>query len=215
MKQRRFSRKLLCALVGIVCIVLLGGTVLAVYHQDSPAFLWGQILREHQDAADQEGTPAIIGEHFTVSKDEYDRVLEAQRLIDPDTAEEIAQELLVERYSLFHQAEEAGTVVSEADLDEMIEKNIASFGDMMSTNEDYTAFLEGLGMTNEEYWNSCRDQMRMTESIEVWRNRMYEEYRRENGYDYDPPDNLDTMWNAYYEELVSEIIQQEHIQVVE
>ena len=70
-------------------------------------------------------------------------------------------------------------------------------------------------MTNEEYWHSCKDNLRITESIAAWKDYVYDKFIEENGYDTDPPNDLGTRWDEYYENLIGEIIAQENIRYVD
>lgn len=180
------------------------------------SYRWGELEREYLEktASGDTGTPAIVGEHFTISFDYLSKTVQVQSWIDsdPDVAESHAKKILVEKYSLYYQAQEADVVVSNEYLDRLIDENIATFEEAMSSNPQYTSFLDGIGMTNEEYWYSCKDNLRMTESIAAWKDYIYDEFIKENGYDVDPPNNLGMLWNAYYDDLVENIIAQENIQ---
>lgn len=182
--------------------------------QSGKGFLWGQLERQYQEeVGSASDAPAIIGEHFTIPFSRLNYVTAVQSMIDSDPAiaEEHAKTMLVEKYALYYQAQESGVVVSDAYLDDLIEENISIFEEAMPDNPDYVSFLEGLEMTNEEYWLSCKDNLRMTESIGAWKDLKYDEFIRDNGYDTAPPENLPTLWEEYYDGLKAEIIAQEHI----
>lgn len=183
------------------------------------SYLWGKWEREYLEkkASGQTGDPAIIGAHFTVDSDYLKKTIQVQSFIDsdPEVAESNAKKILVKKYSLYYQAQEAGVVVSDEYLDDLITKNIAMFEDAIDNSPQYVSFLDGMGMTNEEYWHSCKDNLRITESIAVWEDHIYDEFLKENSYDTDPPNDLGTRWDKYYENLVGEIIAQENIQYVD
>lgn len=183
------------------------------------SYLWGKWEREYLEkkASGETGDPAIIGAHFTVDSDYLKKTIQVQSFIDadPEVAESNAKKILVKKYSLYYQAQEAGVVVSDEYLDDLIAKNIAMSGESMENSPQYVSFLDGMEMTNEEYWHSCKDNLRITESIAAWEDHIYDEFLKENGYDTDPPKDLGTLWDTYYENLVDEIIAQENIRYVD
>jgi hypothetical protein len=212
MKKRVITK---VAIVGITIIAfcLLGFSVFAVRNQDDPFYQWGQLENSHRsDATVQaEDSLAIVGEHFEVYADELNFLIEKQKLVDPDTAESVAEEILIQKYSLYYQAVEADVVVSDEYVDAVIEENIEIFAE--ASSEEYAAFLEGIGMTNEEYWYSCADELKITESIAAWKSLQYDAFLEENGYDTAPPDDLGTLWESYYSDLEADIIESEHVQI--
>jgi hypothetical protein len=203
--------KVIGIVIGILCIVgVLSFSVSAIRNQDDPFYQWGQIENSRKNSTASEDA-AIVGEHFTVSADELNALIEKQKLVDPDTAESKAEEMLIEKYSLYYQAVEADVVVSDEYVAELIEENIEIFAE--TSSEEYDAFLEGLGMTNEEYWKSCAEELKITESIAAWKSLQYDNFLAENGYDTDPPDDLGTLWETYYSDLEADIIENEHVEI--
>jgi hypothetical protein len=203
--------KVIGIVIGILCIVgVLSFSVSAIRNQDDPFYLWGQIENSRKNSTDS-GDAAIVGEHFTVSTDELNALIEKQKLVDPDTAESVAEDILIQKYSLYYQAVEADVVVSDEYVDAVIEENIEIFAE--ASSEEYAAFLEGIGMTNEEYWYSCADELKITESIAAWKSLQYDAFLEENGYDTAPPDDLGTLWESYYSDLEADIIESEHVQI--
>ena len=179
------------------------------------ALAWGQIEQNYQSeaASQSDAQAAILGKHFTVSADELARVTEVQMLIDEESAAEIAQNILIEKYTLYYQAQEAGVVVTDEYLDELIAEQIQIFESI--SDKEYEAFLDGIGMTNEEYWLSQKDELRMTESIAAWKQLKRDEFMDEHSYGENPPENLDKLWEAHCEELIADMIRQEDVRIVE
>lgn len=173
----------------------------------------GQLARKYlTDPADMEA-PAIIGEHFTISAGALNRSIEERSLTNSDreAVEAAAKKSLIEKYSLYYQAQEAGAVVTDEYLDRMIEEQITIFAE--TDDAPYQAFLDGMEMTNEEYWYSCKDNLRMIESISAWKDLKHDAFLKEH--EDTPPEELPGLWETYLAELTAEIIEQEHIRYVD
>ena len=135
-------------------------------------------------------------------------------MIDEENAAEIAQNILIEKYALYYQAQEAGVLVTDEYLDELIDEQIQIF-EGVPDNKEYEAFLDGIGMSNEEYWLSRKDELRITESIAAWKQLKYDEFIDAHNYHENPPENLNELWETHYEELVADIIEQEDVCIIE
>lgn len=210
--KKGILRKIMIICILVCTFALFGLSVAALRNQDDPFFKWGQLEHGHQNEANTmaEPVPAITGEHFVINSDELDFLIEKQNLIDPNTAEAVAAETLIRKYSLYYQAEIAGVIVSDDYVDAVIDENIQIFSE--TSSDEYDAFLEGIEMTNEEYWNSCAEEIKITESIAAWKALQYDQFLAENGYDLTPPDDLAAQWETYYNQLESNIIEQENVQ---
>lgn len=215
MKKRHVSAVLTFTCVIIVSLLVCVSASAA--QRRSSFYLWGQLEKESQGSPVPSGTaepPAIVGGHFSISADELNRTIDVQELIDPASAETAAKQLLIERYSLYYQAEQEGCVVTDEYIDDLIKQEISMFAEGTPNNSDYEDFLAGLGMTNEEYWYSCRDMLKMTASIGNWKQKKYDEFISENGFDMSPPEDLDALWAEHLNALTAEIIAREHIKTV-
>lgn len=219
MKKKQYTKRIISIGIALFCIAALGISVVALRDQSDPAFIWGKLEQEYRNepVPAEVDTPAIVGKHFTVSANRLNHVIDVQLLggMDSAKAEESAKKLLVEKFSLYYQAQEAGLVVPDEYLDELIETDIIRGEKSLPNSPEYASFLEGLGMTNEEYWRSQKDELRVSESIGAWQKLKYNEFLEENGYDTNPPNNLDALWEAYYNELKEKIIEQEDVQYPE
>lgn len=239
MKQPKMTRGNKIVVMILCCIIILGVAAFVIQRATSKshsgaqitqdhrseempqsgvedAFIWGQIEGNYQNEfASQNGAEdAIVGKHFTVSQDELARVTEVQMMIDEDNAAEIAQNILIEKYALYYQAQEAGVLVPDEYLDELIDEQIQIF-EGVSDNKEYEAYLDGIGMSNEEYWLSRKDELRITESIAAWKQLKRDEFIDEHNYHENPPENLNELWETHYEELVADIIEQEDVCIIE
>lgn len=215
MRQPKMTRGIKIAATIVCCIIILGVSAFAIQREAGTSYRWGEIERYYQkEETPQSGAKdAIIGKHFTVSEDELARVKEVQMLIDEESAAEIAQNILIEKYALYYQAQQAGVVVTDEYLDQLIHEQIQVF-ESIPDNEEYEAFLDGIGMTNEEYWLSRKDELRITESVAAWKQLRRDEFIEENNYQENPPENLNELWEAHLEELVADIIEQEDIRII-
>lgn len=239
MRQPKMTRGIKIVITILCCIIILGVAAFVLHRASSKshggaqitsehrseempqsgvedAFIWGQIEGNYQNeyASQSNVENAIVGKHFTVSQDELARVTEVQMMIDEANAAEIAQNILIEKYALYYQAQEAGVLVTDEYLDELIHEQIQIF-EGVSDNKEYEAYLDGIGMSNEEYWLSRKDELRITESIAAWKQLKRDEFIDEHNYHENPPENLNELWEMYYEELVADIIEQEDVCIIE
>ncbi len=162
---------------------------------------WGE-LEQQKDT--EKGEPVILAEHFTIYSNELSFLAEKLSLTNTENASDVAAEMLIEKYALFCKAQEAGLLISDSQLEDVIQKQIKVFEETES--KEYDEFLAGIGMTNEEYWNSRKEEVKITESIAAWKDRQFEEYTRSYAEDADQP-----TWETYFEELKNSIIEEENV----
>lgn len=111
---------------------------------------------------------------------------------------------------MYYQAEQAGVVVSDGYVDEVIRNNIQIFS--QASSDDYIEFLEGIGMTNEEYWYSRADELKITESIAAWKELKYKEYMEQVD---TSAEDIEKQWETYYNQLEADLIAEEHVQFID
>lgn len=203
MKTRKTFKAIPVISVAICIVLLIFVAGCASTKSDQPFYQLGQL--EQQQDSTEKGEPVILAEHFTIYSDELDFLTEEFSLTHPENAADIAAQTLIEKYTLFYQAQKAGLVVSDADVEAVIRKQIEIFAETPS--EEYDEFLAGLGMTNEEYWNSRKDELIITESIAAWKEQQFDEYARSYEENADSQD-----WENYYDKLKNSLIEKEHIQ---
>lgn len=98
MKRIRLTKKLTILGCTICAIALFIVSASALRSQSSPFYRWGQLEQNHNEnkmVLNSESAVAITGEHFEISQDELNFLIEKQRLIDPDTAESVAADILI------------------------------------------------------------------------------------------------------------------------
>ena len=207
--KKRIVKRIVLPICALCILAAFGFGVAATRNQENPVFRWGQLESKHMEEAAylQDDTPAIVAEHFTIYSDELDFLTAKQELIDPETAKSVATDILVEKYSLYYQAQLAGVVVADEHISSVIEENIRTFSEVHS--DDYDAFLDGIGMTNEEYWHSRADALKITESIEAWQDMQYRAFVEANAETLSP-EELAVEWTEYYSNLKANIIAQEN-----
>ena len=177
--------------------------------ETSVSYQLGQIEREFLASPDD--TPAIVGADFTVTAGELARLTAAQALIDADAAAETAAGMLVEKYSLYARACADGAEVPDDEIDAIIEENVREFAS--ADDPDYTDFLAGLGRTSEEYQRSRAGEVRITETIDAWRQAQYEAFA--DGHTDLNNDALAQAWNAHWAALTERIIADEHVEYLQ
>lgn len=171
-------------------------------------YQWGVLerARETGENAYAGSEPAIIAKHFTISAAELELSVETRRLTEEENAEQLAADTLIEMHSLYYQAQQADVVVSDEYVDQLAKKQAEITAGISQAS--YDAFLEGLGMTNEEYWERQKESIKVWDSIWNWKELQQEQYMEAYGPEPEIP------WEDYYEDLVAEIIRQEQVQFV-
>ena len=174
----------------------------------SLSYQLGAIEREF--LSDPDDTPAIVGADFTVTAGELAYLTAAQALIDADAAETAAG-MLVEKYSLYARACADGAEVPDGEIDAIIEENVREFA--AADDPDYADFLAGLGQTSEEYQRSRADEVKISETIEAWRQAQYAAFAEAHAELND--DALAQAWNAHWAALTEQIIADEHVEYLQ
>lgn len=200
------SKAIYIILATIIVVTMMCIVSIASSKHDKTAYQWGQLEQQHQENT-KKGDPVIVADHFTIYSDELTLLTEKLSLIHPDNASDIAAETLIEKYALFYKAQDSGLVVSDSQVETIIQEQIKIFSEVES--EDYDVFLAGLGMTNEEYWHSRKEELIITESIAAWKEQQYQEFALSHG-----PDVDQQKWEMYFDELKNSIIDKENVHYI-
>lgn len=110
---------------------------------------------------------AIQGTDFTISNKQIDCYVEELVTLngyDKEAAIDHALTATIEQYSLFYKACAEGYMIPDDELDSVIQTNI-NYMKQSSTPDEVDAFLTAINMTVEEYWESMRNSLKITETI--------------------------------------------------
>lgn len=209
--RTRQEKAILLILMLLVVSAIVAGTALA--GQQSTQSIYrnlGQIQRElfsETKTATANDTYAV-GAHICISRAEYENLARQIALVDSEaSAAERARNILIEQRVLSYAASQAGIFVS----DELVQKQIADTraGIKVAENKaDYEALLDGLGMTDDEYWATQTEIVRTTAAI-----ALYQEHCRDSFFKQEQTATEED-WNSWWETHVTGLITAENITTV-
>lgn len=209
MKKKWLYASVCAVLLLAVCVGL--GAALA--NENSPFYLFGQA--ESRKAEDQNDAK-VITDRFYITNSEFERVKEGFLIggVSDEEAEERAYDLLMRKYTAYSLATAAGFEVSDAEVRDIIEEQKAIFADPDSfeNREDYEAFLEGAEMTNEEYWDTQFQTLKVYETIGQYQDALYQQYCLERG---TTPGKNSEEWQSYYDAFIRGEMEKLQVEVAE
>lgn len=165
-------------------------------------------------------SPAIIiGKNIVITKDEFILEEKAYKLNNDKNPKKSAIQHLLERKVLLHKALEMGYSVTEKEVD----KEIALVRKAVKASEnysDYVNFMKDYNGGENAYWMDIRKTMKKSMIINKYLDREREKYEKANddsaSFSSDSKtDNLLNGWNAYKDKIVKNLINKEHIQVID
>ena len=157
---------------------------------------------------------AIRAEHFAVPESRVEMITKQLELTGTPAAREQAIKTITQKYSMYCAALLSGCSVTDAQIKTKIEENKKTFGALESRDEAYAAYLGGLGMTNEAYWDSQYEQIKIQLVMQRFLEGSKEAFLAEkNAAGADPIEALD-QWDAYWENRQEQILAGENIQVL-
>ena len=138
----------------------------------------GEKLRGSQPGtADSTVAMYATANDFNIPKDYYDATV--QELIvsgnDQDTAENLAQQILFYKFSLYSEAEKAGCIVSDDHVEQVIADTRAGIRNAINKS-DYYNYLDGMGISEEAYFESQFENIKMYESISAYKELMFQAF---------------------------------------
>lgn len=161
---------------------------------------YGHLERQRMDIP-KNAPAAIQGKTFSISAQELHALCSEYQLAGNYSAEEamaMARQELTEKYALYSHATAQGFAVEESVLDALIADEQAF--DEISAG-DRRAFLQGFGADESLYWSLRREDLRMYETIDLWRQSCRSTYAGED-------------FSAYCAALTEDILEAEQITVL-
>lgn len=165
---------------------------------DYVSSLW-QRIGEHDAQAETEGEMTVIalirGEEFAVNSGHLENACSFYQHTPEPRNEAEVKELYVENELLYREGQEQGLNAGPAEVD----GHIAALKDNLSGDpEGYaelTSYLEGLGLSEAEYWESHREEYQRELTIEKLGEKLREEYFSRN------PDDTIEQYQQYYRDV--------------
>lgn len=126
--------------------------------------------------------------------------------VDEEEAYAHGEKALVEKYTMYSKATAIGIVPDEAAVRESLELNREISG-TASNYDDFQSFLDSIGMSHDEYWDSQYESFLMYDVIGQYKQRLKAEFVADGGSEAD--------WEEHYARLVEDAVKKEKIRVVE
>ncbi|MCL2019873.1 MAG: hypothetical protein FWG70_08970 [Oscillospiraceae bacterium] len=174
-------------------------------------FKFGQIESDHND--DLNFDVLIRGNDFVIYESEVNKREEQYRLTGEENGRELAISFLLKREALYSEALRQGYNADDKEIRDLINLNIELSASASNYEEHLLPFLKGLGMTNEEYWESQYDVLKkdlvISKYIQPQREAFFELNQNRDSKDiYDD-------WTIYMQNLVDELIEGQNLQFFE
>lgn len=119
---------------------------------------------------------------------------------------------LIVKYSLYYYAINKGFLID----DETIKKSIEENREMIKTADnysDFTTFLEGLGMSEDEYWDSQFDLYKLNHVVDEFKIAKKEEFAQENASKSD--EQTAENFSDYFMDIAEEAVTKQNIKLDE
>ena len=157
-----------------------------------------------------ENSYKILADSFQITDAYFDATVDELMLsgYSKYDAIETAEKILLEKFALYNAAKNAGCIVADKDVLSVIQSTKDGLNQAVN-KQDYYDYLEGIGLSEEDYWKSQFENVKIYESIALYRQSILTEYiesRAESDFDEDA-------WNSYWNTLVSDAISSEHVQI--
>ena len=145
----------------------------------------------------------VQAENFSISIQEIDALAGEYTFFhsdDPDEARQKAQDSLIAKYAVYTYALSQGCQVEDATLDALIADEQDS--DEMNPS-DFKIFLKGFDADASLYWSLRREDLRMYQTIDLFKETCRSSYSDET-----------IPFETYYADLVAGIIESEDVRIV-
>lgn len=173
----------------------------------------GEILNPDSDQyADITGL-AMQAKDFSISNQKFQQVVDNFVLSGYRQEDAVQQTkvLLAEKYAMYHEALQHGFKGRLECVLDSIEQTKAGIEEA-SNRGDYEAFLEGIGMTSEEYWESQIDDMMMYDAIHCYQESLQEAFESTNPFTEATPEESQQQWEEYYQACVDQAVENQEIE---
>ncbi len=147
----------------------------------------------------------IRGKHFSVSKEEFENMVEQNEItgMDRADAEEMAYCQFVVSRAVYGQAIDDGFLIDKDAVKAQIDLERDAI--MASESKDsFLAYLEGAGLTEDEYWSSMYDTYLRTMTVARYTEAIREAFLEKN-----QPDAA--AWSEYCIQITQEILKKQEI----
>lgn len=130
----------------------------------------------------------------------------------PEEAEERAISLLIKKYAMYNKAISEGYRADEKYVRDLIEENKNAALSADNYNE-FEHFLEGINMTNNEYWDSQYDNEKIYEAINLYKEKCRNNFLETADTAKMSEAEKEEAFSIYYSEIVKSVIESENVEI--
>ena len=116
-----------------------------------------------------------------------------------------AEKALVEKYAMYYKAVANGITPDEETVRVELERN-REISAAASNYEEFQSFLDHIGMTHDEYWDSQYENLLEYDVIARYKEQLKSEFIGSGKNEAD--------WDAYYKQIVAASVKQERVKAV-
>ncbi len=170
-----------------------------------------QMAKKEKDRLDQQGAydPKAPIDKDQIKKkaenvaDMYDMsVKDAEKTITKNT---------IEKKALYLAAEDAGITVTDQEVTEEIERIKETFVSDSEGQKELKAQIAGMGMEEDEYWESLRPQYKSNMIANKYLRKMYEKKGKEEGIEINS-EKFQERKKVWRDEIIQDAIEKYHVQ---
>ena len=158
---------------------------------------WAQIDSQPMSA---DSAVYLQGNAITVYQDEISRITERYKASGVEDGEQLAVQYVLRREALYHAGQEKGYTASEEEVQNIIDTEL-EWEKGADGQEYFQTYLDELGMTAEEYWDSQRPLL----AKEIVIGKYLDAEKEQSGI------TDETEWQTYEKKLVQTLIEQDGI----
>lgn len=171
------------------------------------AYQTGEIEKE---AFSKESVVLIQGEHICVESTEAQAISEKYKLSGEQDTYKKAVKFLLEREALYWAADQAGYSTTSEEAQQIVDEMRESFHQAVNFDV-FLEYLDGAGMSEEEYWSDQVDIVAKERTMEKFVNAQKAQLSTSQGADDQP---IEERWEEKKQQIIDSQIKQEHIRAV-
>ena len=195
------------AAIGVLLIVVGIATIcFCVFMLRGGEYKYGVV--EIQGLADAGDTVVLEAVSFSVTAKQLTDAaqMEIWAGVSEDEAYAHAEKALGEKYAMYRMATANGIVTDEEAVRAEVEHN-REISAAASNYEDFQRFLDHIGMTHDEYWDSQYTNFLEYDAIDQFKQKLKSEFIGSGKSEMD--------WENYYKDFVADTVKKEKIKVIQ
>lgn len=211
-------KKKVVAIVSVTIVALLAFAAVAQAHDVfvSAGSIYAKKMQAEPSVSEENGIMSASANSIQIPRAYYEYTVEELRLSGHslEQSQELATSILLEKYSLYQAAVDAGCVPADDEVERIILDTRTEI-ETANNRTDFYEYLEGTGMTVDEYWESQFENIKMYAAIASYQEQYQDRFLKNaaltsNGSDKNG-ESVEALWEAAWNEHVSNIIANRHI----